>query len=111
LARAKYDKYPSGTRLQQQIVLLSYEGVIRTRENTIDLHKIFIFLSQITITNSLVVKTYGSSGAEDQKSHIVSNLASSPIVMWDFIVICIIFSLLVDQMKIKVSIPRGWNPI
>jgi hypothetical protein len=30
------------------------------------LHKIFIVISQITITNSLVVKSYGSSGATDQ---------------------------------------------
>jgi hypothetical protein len=37
-----------------------------TRENATCLHKIFIFLSQITITNSLVVKDYGSSGAKDQ---------------------------------------------
>jgi hypothetical protein len=63
--RKKY-QYPSGTSLQQQIILLSYEGVIKTRENTSGVHKIFIFLSQITITNSLVVKNYGSSGAKDQ---------------------------------------------
>jgi hypothetical protein len=37
-----------------------------TRENASGLHKIFIFLSQITITNSLVVKNSGSSGAMDQ---------------------------------------------
>jgi hypothetical protein len=37
-----------------------------TRENATGLHKIFIFLSQIIITSSLVVKTYGSSGSEDQ---------------------------------------------
>jgi hypothetical protein len=30
------------------------------------LHKIFIVISQITITNSLVVKNYGSSSATDQ---------------------------------------------
>jgi hypothetical protein len=62
--RKKY-QYPSGTSLQQQIILLSYEGLIMTRENATGLHKIFIFLSQI-ITNSLVVKNYGSSGAKDQ---------------------------------------------
>jgi hypothetical protein len=64
--RKKY-QYPSGTSLQQQIILISYEGAIKTRENTYGLHKIFIFLSQITITNSLVVKSYGSSGAKDQR--------------------------------------------
>jgi hypothetical protein len=37
-----------------------------TRDNITCLDKIFIFLSQITITNSLVVKDYGSSGAKDQ---------------------------------------------
>jgi hypothetical protein len=37
-----------------------------TRENATCLHKIFIFLSQIIITSSLVVKTYGSSGSKDQ---------------------------------------------
>jgi hypothetical protein len=52
--RKKY-QYPSGTYLQHQIILLSYEGVIRTRENTTGLHKIFIFLSQITITDSIAV--------------------------------------------------------
>jgi hypothetical protein len=39
---------------------------MKTRENTIGLYKIFIFLSQITITNRIVVKNYGSSGAKDQ---------------------------------------------
>jgi hypothetical protein len=39
-----------------------------TRENAIGLHKIFIIflLSQIITTSSLVVKTYDSSGSEDQ---------------------------------------------
>jgi hypothetical protein len=46
-------------------VLPSY-GIIRTREDTTGLHKIFIFLSQITITNNLDVKIYGFSGAKDQ---------------------------------------------
>jgi hypothetical protein len=59
-------QYPSRTSLQHQIILISYEGVIMTRENATGLHKIFIFLSQIIITSSLVVKTYGSSGSEDQ---------------------------------------------
>jgi hypothetical protein len=59
-------QYPSGTSLQQQIILLSYEGVIMTRENTTGPHKIFIFLSQIITTYNLVVKTYGSSGAKGQ---------------------------------------------
>jgi hypothetical protein len=36
-------QYSYETSLQQQIILLSYEGVIRTRENTTGLHKIFIF--------------------------------------------------------------------
>jgi hypothetical protein len=66
--RKKY-QYPSGTSLQQQIILISYEGVIKTKENTSGLHKIFIVLSQITITSSLVVKTYGPSGSEN-KGHI-----------------------------------------
>jgi hypothetical protein len=35
LARAKKDQYPSRTSLQQQIVMLSYEGVIRSPQ---DLH-------------------------------------------------------------------------
>jgi hypothetical protein len=52
--------------LQQQILLLSYEEIIRSREDTTGLYKIFIFLSQIIITSSLVVKTYDSSGAKDQ---------------------------------------------
>jgi hypothetical protein len=64
--RKKY-QYPRETSLQQQIILLSYEGVIKTRENTSGLHKIFIFLSQIIIISSLVVKTYDSSGSEDQE--------------------------------------------
>jgi hypothetical protein len=59
-------QYPSGTSLQQQIILLSYEGVIMTRENATGLHKIFIFLSQIIITRNLAVKTYGSSSDKDQ---------------------------------------------
>jgi hypothetical protein len=53
--------------LQQQILLLSYEEIIMSREDTIGLYKIFIFLSQIIITSSLVVKTYDSSGSEDQE--------------------------------------------
>jgi hypothetical protein len=61
LARAKQDRYPFGTRLQQQIVVLSYVEIIKSREDTTGLLKIFIFLSQIIITRSLVVKTYGSS--------------------------------------------------
>jgi hypothetical protein len=52
--------------LQQQILLLSYDEIIRSREGTTGLYKIFIFLSQIIITSSLVVKTYDSSGSEDQ---------------------------------------------
>jgi hypothetical protein len=48
------------------ILLLSYEEIIRSREDTIGLYKIFIFLSQIIITSSLVVKTYGSSDSKDQ---------------------------------------------
>jgi hypothetical protein len=28
---------------------------------------------------------------------LMSNLASSSVVMWDFIVICLLFSLLIDQ--------------
>jgi hypothetical protein len=60
-------QYPSRTSLQQQIELLSYEEIIRSREDTTCLYKIFIFLSQIIITSSLVVKTYGSSGSEDQE--------------------------------------------
>jgi hypothetical protein len=63
--RKKY-QYPCETSLQQQIILLSYEEIIRSREDTTSLYKIFIFLSQIIITSSLVVKTYGSSGSEDQ---------------------------------------------
>jgi hypothetical protein len=63
--RKKY-QYSHETSLQQQIILLSYEGVIMTRENATGLHKIFIFLSQIITTYNLVVKTYGSSGAKDQ---------------------------------------------
>jgi hypothetical protein len=63
--RKKY-RYSFETSLQQQIILLLYEGVIRTMENTTGLNKIFIFLSQIIITSSLVVKTYDSSGSEDQ---------------------------------------------
>jgi hypothetical protein len=62
----KQDWYPPRIRLQQQIVLLSYEEIIRSRDDTTGLYKIFIFLSQIIITNSLVVKTYDSSGFEDQ---------------------------------------------
>ena len=52
--RKKY-QYPPGTSFQQQIILLSYEGVVMTRENAIGLHKIFIFLSQI-ITTKLEAK-------------------------------------------------------
>jgi hypothetical protein len=63
--RKKY-QYPPGTSLQQQIILLSYKGVIMTRENATGLHKIFIFLSQITITNSIVVENCGSSNAKNQ---------------------------------------------
>jgi hypothetical protein len=62
----KQDWYPPRIHLQQQIVLLSYERVIRTRENTIGLHKIFIFLSQINITNNIVVENCGSSNAKNQ---------------------------------------------
>jgi hypothetical protein len=62
----KQDWYPPRIRLQQQIVLLSYKEVIRSRENITCLDKIFIFLSQIITTYNLVVKTYGSSGAKDQ---------------------------------------------
>jgi hypothetical protein len=62
----KQDSYPPRICLQQQIVLLSYEEIIRSREDTTGLYKIFIFLSQIIITNSLVVKTYDSSGSKDQ---------------------------------------------
>jgi hypothetical protein len=62
----KQDWYPPRIRFQQQIVLLSYEEIIRSREDTTGLYKIFIFRSQIIITSSLVVKTYGSSGSEDQ---------------------------------------------
>jgi hypothetical protein len=62
----KQDWYPPRIRLQQQILLLSYEEIIRSREHITGLYKIFIFLSQIIITSSLVVKTYGSSGSEDQ---------------------------------------------
>ena len=94
--RKKY-QYPSGTCLQQQIILLSYEGVIGTRENTTGLHKIFIFLSQIITTYNLVVKTYGSSGAKD-KDILMPNLASSFVVMWDFMAIFLLFLLLVDQI-------------
>jgi hypothetical protein len=39
--RKKY-QYPPGTSFQQQIILLSYEGVVMTRENAIGLHKIHI---------------------------------------------------------------------
>jgi hypothetical protein len=62
----KQDWHPSMIHLQQQIVLLSYEEIIRGREDTTGLYKIFIFLSQIIITSSLVVKTYDSSSSEDQ---------------------------------------------
>jgi hypothetical protein len=31
------------------------------------------------------------------KNMLMSNLASSSVVMWDFIVICLLFLLLVDQ--------------
>jgi hypothetical protein len=59
--------YPPRIHLQQQIVLLSYEEIIKSREDTTCLYKIFIFLSRIIITSSLVVKTYDSSGSEDQE--------------------------------------------
>jgi hypothetical protein len=58
--------YPPRIHLQQQILLLSYEEIIKGRKDTTGLYKIFIFLSQIIITSSLVVKTYDSSGSEDQ---------------------------------------------
>jgi hypothetical protein len=57
--------YPSRIHLQQQILLLSYEEIMRSIEDTTGLYKIFIFLSQIITTYNLVVKTYGSSGAKD----------------------------------------------
>jgi hypothetical protein len=93
--RKKY-QYPPRTSFQQQIILFSYEGVVMTRENAIGLHKIFIFLSQIITTYNLVVKTYGSSGAKDQ-GHM-PNLASSFVVMWDFMAIFLFFLFLVDQI-------------
>jgi hypothetical protein len=52
--------------LQQQILLLSYEEIIRSREDTIGLYKIFIFLSQITITDSIAAENCGSSDAKNQ---------------------------------------------
>ena len=41
------------------------------------------------------------------KDMLMSNLASSSVVMWDFIVICLLFSLLVDRRQIMVSMPKG----
>jgi hypothetical protein len=83
--RKKY-QYPSGTSLQQQIILLSYEGLIMTRENATGLHKIFRFLSQIITTYNLVVKTYGSSGAKDQ-GHINAPFSFKFCDEWDFMAI------------------------
>jgi hypothetical protein len=37
-----------------------------TRENATGLHKIFIFLSQIIITNAIVAENCGSSNAKNQ---------------------------------------------
>jgi hypothetical protein len=68
-----------------------------TRENVTGLHKIFIFLSQIITTYNLVVKTYGSSGAKT-KDILMPNLASSSVVMLDFMAIFLLFLLLVDQI-------------
>jgi hypothetical protein len=62
----KQDWYPPRIHLQQQIVLLSYEEIIKSRENTTGLYKIFIFLSQIIITNSIAVENCGSSNAKNQ---------------------------------------------
>jgi hypothetical protein len=83
LARAKQERYPSGTRLQQQIVLLSCEGVIRTRENTTGLHKIFIFyhkLASQTVLWSRIV----ALPTPRTKDKLMPNVASSSLVMWDF---------------------------
>jgi hypothetical protein len=93
--RKKY-QYAPGTSLQQQIILLSYEGVIKTRENTSGLHKIFIFLLQITITNILVVKNYGSSGAKDQW-HINAQFCIKLCSDVGFYGYFLLFLLLVDQ--------------
>jgi uncharacterized membrane protein len=66
-----------------------------TRKNATGLHKIFIFLSQIITTYNLVVKTYGSSGAKDI---LMPNLASSSVLMLDFMAIFLLFLLLVNHI-------------
>jgi hypothetical protein len=103
--RKKY-QYPSGTSLQQQMILISYEVVIKTMENTSGLHKIFIFLSQITITNSLVVKNYGSSDAKDQR-HINAQFHFKLCGNMGFHGYFLLFLLLVDRRYIMVSISKG----
>jgi hypothetical protein len=68
-----------------------------TRENATGFHKIFIFyhkLSPLTISWSrlmalLVLRT---------KDILMPNLASSSVVMWNFMAIFLLFLLLVDQI-------------
>ena len=97
MARAKHDEYPSRTSLIQQMVLLSYEEVIKTRENATGLHKIFILYHKLSSLASRWSNLYdiSASNITMTKYGLTPNLASSYGVMWDFIVIFQLFLLLV----------------
>jgi hypothetical protein len=69
-----------------------------TKENATGLHKIFIFfyhkLSPLTISWSRLMALL----VPRTKDILMPNLASSSVVMWDFMAIFLLFLLLVDQI-------------
>jgi hypothetical protein len=50
-------------------------------------------LSSLVVYRSIIMDL----SAPRTNDMLMSNLASSSVVMWDFIVICLLFSLLIDQ--------------
>jgi hypothetical protein len=66
-----------------------------TRENATG--QDLIFLSQIITTYNLVVKTYALL-VPRTKDILMPNLASSSVLMWDFMAIFLLFLLQVDHI-------------
>ena len=87
------------------MVLLSYEEVIKTRENATGLHKIFILYHKLSSLASRWSNLYDISASKITMTGygLTPNLASSYVVMWDFIINFLVFILLVDY-------PKGHNP-
>ena len=78
-------------------MLLSYEEVIKTRKNATGLYKIFILYHKLSSLIGKWSNLYDISASNhNDQIQVNINLASSYVVMWDFIVILQLFLLLVN---------------